>query len=312
MSIRAVLRTASWIVCLTLLSPGAWAASSQQKDLVDAYLRSLSDRQVSEVVAMLHPGDIEALRTRVMKALDTEKTANESAIKDRMFGKAASLDELRRLTPPNFLLAMTRRMALPTMPRVRSTRIIGIVEEGDSTHHAVTRAWPDEKEKGMPHIALVTLRKGADKNWRVGIPEGFLAHVEAALKGQDVPAPDAAGAAPPAEEKPAATNTPEMLQTMQSGMQLLRDGNCASYLTVVMSPKFRASKTDKALKTLIQQCERSIDMRETYVSALEIASRSAPDMRENGMLAFYDLEGQGLPFNGFSLEKIDGRWYVAE
>ena len=35
-------------------------------------------------------------------------------------------------------------------------------------------------------------------------------------------------------------------------------------------------------------------------------------MRENGTLAFYDLKGQGLPFNGFSLEQIDGRWYVAE
>ncbi|HEU4529779.1 MAG TPA: hypothetical protein VFR59_01290 [Steroidobacteraceae bacterium] len=309
MSIRTVLRAASWIACLALLSPAVWAATSQQKQLVDAYLRAVSDKQVAEVVSMVHAGDVEALRTRVMKALDEEKAGNGSTIKDRMFGKAASVEELRRLTPPNLLLAITRRMALPTMPTVRSSKILGIVEDSDSTHYAVARAWPQEKEKGTPRIALVTLRKAPDKTWRIGIPDSFLAQVEAALEGDDF---GSQGAAPDTGEKPAATNTPEMLQTLQAGVQFLRDGNCASYLTVVMSPKFRASKTDKALKTLIQQCERSIDMRETYVSALEIASRSAPDMRENGTLAFYDLTGQGLPFNGFSLESIEGRWYVAE
>lgn len=93
---------------------------------------------------------------------------------------------------------------------------------------------------------------------------------------------------------------------------MLRDGNCTSYYTIYVSPKFRAGKSDKALKTLIQQCERSIDMREMYASALNVARQSAPAMAGDGLRAVYDLKGQGLPFESFTLEKVGDRWFIAE
>jgi hypothetical protein len=37
-----------------------------------------------------------------------------------------------------------------------------------------------------------------------------------------------------------------------------------------------------------------------------------PRYEYEGQRATYDLSGQGLPFDHFSLEQVDKHWYVAE
>lgn len=299
------LRLCAASLVLGMVGAVAVAATAGQRKLIEDYLRVLAagDRQ-DVILNGFHSAEVEKLRTRVIAALDAEKAAGHSTIRERLFGSAASLEELRRLTPPNLLLAMTRRISLPTIP-AGAVEVIDTVEEDDSTQHAVVRVWADKKKKGPSRLVLITLRKYPDKQWRIGIPDEFMAQVDAAIEGSV-----AASAA--AAEKPATANSPEILQLLDAGSTVLRDGNCTSYYTVYMSPNFRASKSDKALKTLIQQCERSIDMREMYVSALNLARRSSPEMRADGTRAVYDLKGQGLPFDSFTLEKIGDRWYVAE
>jgi len=300
------LMAALLMLALVVVSSTAHALSGQQRKLIESYLKAASDGDRAGVVSMLHGGDVERFRTEVMKALDSEQGQGRSVLRDKLFGSASSLDELRRLTPPNFVLAMTRRLNFPSVP-AKSIDPIGEIEEDSNTVHVVVRAWPEEKKKGASRLTLVTLRKLADKNWGLAIPDAFQAQVDAALHGGPV---SAGAAATPAA--PASTNSPEILQLIDNGTKLLSDGNCASYYTVAVSPSFRASKSDKAIKTLIQQCERSVDFREMYAAALAVARRSAPQMSADGKRAVYDLKGQGLPFETFTLERVEDRWFIAD
>jgi hypothetical protein len=298
-----------WVALLAALagllafSSAAHADASQER-LVKNYLLAAGEGDKSAVFNSFLSSDVDAFRARVMKALDAEAAQGQSAIRERLFGSASSLEELRRLTPPNFLLAITRRLEMPLLP-AKQVDVLGILKEDGDTVHGVARIWPDKERKKTSRLALVTLRRFGEKEWRIGLPEPFLARVDAALEGSGL---DRASI----PEKPETTNSPEMLQLLDAGTQVLRDGNCASFFTVYMSPSFRSSKTETALKSLIQQCERNIDTREMYASALEIAKRSSPEMSEDGKRAVYDMRGQGLPFESYSIEKIGDRWYIAE
>ncbi len=319
------LHTCALFLALALCSAVAAAATSQQRKIVEDYLEAAGDGETQSVILnFFHGGDVEKFRTRIIEALDAEKAEGRGAIRTRLFGNAASLDELRRLTPPNLLMAMTRRIPLPA-GRTKEVEMIEVVEENGDTQHAVVRAWPEKKRQGPGRVRLVTLRKLLDRSWRIGIPEDWLAQVDAALAGEGAGAGSAAGpgagaaagtdaatSAAGTPDQPAAANSPEIVQLLDSSARMLREGNCTSYYTIYVSPKFRAAKSEKALKTLIQQCERSIDMREMYVSALDLARQGSPTMQADGMRAVYDLKNQGLPFQNFTLERVGDRWFIAE
>lgn len=294
----------AFVVILGVAAFGSAAQAVTQERIVKEFLLAAGAGDKSAVFNSFHSGDVEDFRVRVMKALEAEATEGRRDVRDRLFGTATTMDELRRLTPPNFLLAMVRRLEMPMLP-AKKVDLIDLVEENAETVHALARVWPDEKKKGTSRLALVTLRRFGKNEWRIGLPEPFLARVDAALEGSGH---DRASL----PEKVSGVNSPEILQLIDSGSKVLREGNCTSFFTVYMSPNFRASKSDKALKTLITQCERSIDTREMYVSALELARGMSPEMRDNGMRAVYDLRGQGLPFESYTMEKIGERWYIAD
>jgi hypothetical protein len=296
------LRALLFIFGVVLL--GGTAEAVTQERIVKDYLLAAGAGDKGAVFNSFHTGDVEAFRARIMKALEKETAEGRREIRDRLFGTGTTIDELRRLTPPNFLLAMVRRLEMPMLP-AKKVDIIDIVDENSETVHALARVWPDEDKKGSSRLALVTLRRFGKNEWRVGLPEPFLARVDAALEGSGQ---DRASL----PEKVTGTNSPEILQLIDSGSKVLREGNCTSFFTIFMSPNFRASKSEKALKTLITQCERNIDTREMYVSALEIARGMSPEIQNNGMRAVYDMRGQGFPFETYSIEKIGERWYIAE
>lgn len=303
MNVRSTgLRALLLILGLAALAGTAHAVS--QERIVKEFLLAAGAGDKGAVFNSFHTGDVEDFRARVMKALEKEAGEGRREVRDRLFGTATTMDELRRLTPPNFLLAMARRLEMPMLP-AKEVKVIDTVEEDGDTMHAVARIWPDEDRKGTSRLALVTLRRFSKNEWRVGLPEPFLARVDGALEGSGQ---DRASL----PEKVTGTNSPELLQLLDSGSKVLREGNCTSFFTVYMSPNFRASKSDKALKTLITQCERNLDTREMYVSALELARGMSPEIRDNGLRAVYDMRGQGFPFDSYSMEKIGERWYIAE
>ncbi len=47
-------------------------------------------------------------------------------------------------------------------------------------------------------------------------------------------------------------------------------------------------------------------------STIHIVRGLEPHYEYEGQRAIYDLQGQGLPFEQFVLERVDKHWYVAE
>ncbi|MFM7432275.1 MAG: hypothetical protein ACKO3O_02125, partial [Gammaproteobacteria bacterium] len=92
----------------------------------------------------------------------------------------------------------------------------------------------------------------------------------------------------------------------------LVDGKCDRYYRDYLSPELRRSLSSRTLDSLVSGCNRSIASRELLIAALRIVRRTAPALEREGNRAVYDVEGQGLPFDRYVLERIDGRWYIAE
>lgn len=275
-----------------------WAAGGQDK-IVKAYLEAAASGQPEAVLEFLHPGEIQDLRSNLLKTLDDEAAHGSSTVRERLFG-ASSIDDIRHLTPNNFFIAVARRVGLPA-ERVGEIKVLGIIDENSQLSHAVARIAPPENSDLRGRVILVSLVRYG-KDWRVAIPYSFQTRLDAATA---VPA-----GRPAAGSK--TSNTPEILAFLEDGSATLRKGDCAGFFNDRMSPTFRNMTAPKALKTLIDQCMTYEDTRETYISALELARRMSPAYEQDGTRAIYDLRGQGLPFDRFVLEKVEDRWYVAE
>jgi hypothetical protein len=290
------------LVLLCAVAPAAMAAGPQQQ-LVSDYLQAAGSGGPSAMIGFYLISDVEQFRSGLLKKLDEEASAGRSAAREQLFGPASSLEELRRLTPTNFLLAVTRRVDLPAFP-AKKVKVFGFVEESSDRQHAVARVWEDEKGNGASRLALVTVVRYG-KDWRIALPESFRARVEAAMAGP----PQTQRAAASTQSAP---NTPEIVKLLDESGKVLRDGDCAKFFNEYMSPGFRGITSEKALKTLIAQCKARDETRETYLSALELARRLVPVYDKDRTRAVYDMSGQGLPFDRFTLERVGDRWYVAE
>ena len=115
-------------------------------------------------------------------------------------------------------------------------------------------------------------------------------------------------AAPPRVER----NTAQILALLDAAEKSLVDGRCDTYYREHLSPELRRTLGARTVDTLISACNRSMGNRELLVAALRIVRRSAPTYEAAGNRAVYDVSAQGLPYDRFVLERIDGRWYIGE
>lgn len=293
--------TALLLVLATASASTSWGTQAQAR-IVERYLQAAASGGPQAMVEFYLASEVEDFRASVIKALEEEAAQSRSAIREQLFGAGSSVEELRRLTPGNFLLATTRRIALPALP-AKKVAVIGVVEESSDRAHAVARVWADDKKREASRVTLVTLLRYG-KEWRIALPESFRARVDTVIAGS--------GEQQRAASAPGTPNTPEIMKLLELSSQVLRAGACTTFFVEHMSPNFRNSTSEKALKTIISQCQARDDTRETYLTAIEIAKRLAPQYQQDGARAVYDMTGQGLPFNHFTLEKVGGRWYVAE
>jgi hypothetical protein len=310
------------LALVALLIASAARASSAQERLAKDYLQTAVKGDAEEMLGFYHPGEIADLRARVLKALEEEGTSDK--IRTQMFGVATSMDEVRRLTPTNLCFTLLRRVGVPA-ERVADIKVLGVVEENSQLAHVLARLIPPKDSLAHARLAVVSLIRYG-KDWRVALPDWFQSRVDSLLAGKEDTlsgaAPTTATGANTSVNNPAGTsadapahtpaNSSAIVVLLDSGSATLRQGDCAAYFNEVMSPNFRNSTSAKALKTLIAQCERNVDTRETYIQALEIAKRLTPTYEQSGARAIYDMKGQGLPFERFVLEKVGARWFVAE
>jgi len=293
------LRALGLLAFIALLCPTLSVAAGPQEKVAKAYLEAAAAGQPEALLEFLHPGEVQDLRNRLLKALDDEQAHGSHAARERLFGNS-SMDEIRGLTPNNLFVTVARRLGLPT-ERVGEIKVLGTVEENSQLSHVVARISPPEDSDQRSRVALVSLIRYG-KDWRVQIPYAIQARLDAAMAA---PENRTSGAGK-------GKNTPEIVAFLNDGETTLKNGDCAGFFNEHMSPNFRDMHSAKALQTLIEQCKIDEDTRETYISALELARRMSPAFEQNGARAIYDLRGQGLPFDRFVLEKVDEHWYVAE
>lgn len=312
-------------ISLTAPISAAESVSASQERAAAEYLAAVAAGDAAAVAFAIHPAELDRLRITTVQKLREEAARGESAIRLRVFGDATPLADIERLTSVNLFRALVRRASLRSRNYEKLEGLVG-VRDGNFVHVVVKGRQPRDRGR-IEVVELVTLVPYG-KEWKAAIPRELEAQIDDLMAGRvaaaatgagsaggsggsSIPgaaAPGAAGAAPSAT----ARNTPEILALLEQAERALTQDKCDKYYREYLSPQLRSTLSARTIDTLIKNCSRSIASRELLIAALRIVRRSAPSFEAGGTRAVYDLEGQGLPYDRYVLERIDGKWFIAE
>lgn len=306
----------------------AESVTTGQERAAAEYLAAVAAGDAQAVAFAIHPTELDRLRIMTVQRLREEAARGESAMRIRLFGDAMPLGEIERLTSVNLFRSLARRL------NVRSRvyeKIDGLtaVRDGNQLHMIVKGRQPRERGR-VEVVELVTLLPYG-KEWKAAIAPELEAQIDdllngrvrsagggtaggntsggAASSGGGAVTGTGTGAGAPAAT---ARNTPEILALLEQAEKTLVDGKCDRYYREHLSPELRRTLSSRTLDSLVTSCNRSIASRELLIAALRIVRRTAPAFESGGNRAVYDVEGQGLPYDRYVLERIEGRWYIAE
>lgn len=302
----------------------AESVSGAQKKAAEQYLAAVSSAGAAGLAQILPQSELDALRTDLLGRLRKEDERKGATLRKRLFGSAATLAVLERQTNQSFFINLSRRLELSARV-VQDPEWLGAVRDGTDRVIVMVRGRTQD-EKESPTVTQVIEIVADGKDWKPVIPGELRVQIDDLIRGRQVvrvaPAPNNGSPLPPdgaAESAGAAgtndapaTNPPAIVAMLRTAEQVLVAGKCDRYYKDYMSPSFRKSQSDKAMDTLIASCARSMGMRELLISALRIVGQTAPRFEANGTQAVYDVSNQGLPYERFTLELIDNRWYIAE
>lgn len=295
-------------------SAAAESVNAAQRRAATDYLAALASGDAQQVAFAIHPDELDRLRLAVQRRLREEVAQGEVAARARLFGDAATMTEIERLTSVNFFRALARQVDFPSQsrptPRYEDLRALGSLREGNIVHVLMRgRAAEQTKQERALHLELVSLLPYG-REWKATLPSWFEARVEDLLAGRAESTPPAVRTSP--ETPPSLPNTPQILALLDAAEQTLVEGRCDRYYREHLSPALRRSLGARALDTLVTACTRSLATRELLIAALRVVRRTTPVYEAAGARASYDVSGQGLPFDRFVLEQEQGRWYIAE
>jgi hypothetical protein len=220
------------------------------------------------------------------------------------------LAEIERLTSSGFYAQLARRLRYDAR-EFEEFRWLEAVPDSGGMVHLVGRA-RQRRERGETRVPVLVSLVPWGKDWKAAVPLELQAQIEDLMRGRVNSAPvgeaAAAGSATPAAPvQPAA-----ILKLLDEAEAALQAKRCETYYEDHMSPNFRRTISTRALRALIAACEGRDEVRERLIAALRAVRGSSPRYEYQGTRAVYDLQGAGLPFQRFTLELVDRRWYVAE
>jgi uncharacterized membrane protein YgcG len=308
--------------------PAAESVTAGQERAAAEYLAAVAAGDAQAVAFAIHPTELDRLRIMTVQKLREEAARGESAMRMRLFGDAMPLGEIERLTSVNLFRSLARRLNVRSRVYEKLEGLTA-VRDGNQLHVIVKGRQPRERGR-VEVVELVTLLPYG-KEWKAAIAPELEAQIDdlmsgrmrgtntpssgSAVSGSGMPGSSAGGGAgTTSAAAPSATsrNTPEILALLEQAEKALVDGKCDRYYRDYLSPELRRSLSSRTLDSLVSGCNRSIASRELLIAALRIVRRTAPAFESGGNRAVYDVEGQGLPFDRYALERIDGRWYIAE
>jgi hypothetical protein len=261
------------------------------------------------VAYAIHPAELDALRSKILTQLREEAAKKDSTLRGRLFGTAMPLAELERLTSVGFYTALARRLQIGGRPYQSVDGLVAVPDKDGAVLVMVRCRQP--RELGTVSTINVVAMKPYGKDWKAVIPASLEAQIEDLAKGRRTfgpPPPGAGDAKAPAESG----LPPAITELLANAEKALSDGNCEDYYERYMSPNFRRVTSKSARQALINTCRNSSATREMLLATLRIVKGLIPTFEYEGQRATYDLSGQGLPYERFSLEQVDKRWYIAE
>jgi hypothetical protein len=325
--------------------------SGAQRRGAAEYLAAAASGSAQAIAFAVHPDELDRLRLGILAVLREEAAQGDNSRRARLFGAVTSLQDVERLTSLNFFQAIARRGITLRGRPYEDLKGLAAVRDGNQVHVVVKGIQPKDRGKtqvvevvtllpygkdwkaAMPtdlEAQIEDLMEGRGPAARAAAAGGAGAAGAAGASGSGPgasPGPAAgaaqgggvtaagaaaAGAGTATAAAPTARNSPEILALLASAEKALIDGRCDDYYKDHLSPTFRKTLSGKMLSALISGCRNGLANRELLIAALRIVRRLPPRYEYGDSRATYDVSGQGLPYDQFVLEQVDGRWYIAE
>jgi len=307
------------LCCATMAAFPSESVSGSQERAAAELLVAIATGDAQAVAFAIHPAELDRLRIMVVQRLRTEATRGESRLRARLFGDAMPIGEIERLTSVNLFRNIARRLSVQTRVYEKLDGLTA-VRDGKFTHVVLKGRQPVDLGR-VEVVELVTLLPYG-KEWKAAIPLDIEAQIDDLMVGRVRPlAPISAVSgsssgggmtAPPSTSEVSGRNTPEILALLDQAEKILVEERCDRYYRDYLSPQLRRTLAGRTLDALVATCNRSIASRELLIAALRIVRRAAPVFEEGGTRAVYDVAGQGLPYDRYVLERVDGRWFIAD
>ena len=321
--LRLRARQAGLFCALLVLAAAAGAAaekvSGAQERAAGEFLAAVAsgDPQSVAIMPYTRPSWMRCARGS-SRSCAMRPSAIDSTIRGRLFGTGMPLADLERLTSVGFYTTLARRLQLGGR-QYQSVDGIVAVPDKDGAVLVMVRGKPP-RERGTVSVVNVVALKPYGKDWKAVVPAQIEAQIEDLVKGRrsfsgPPPAPAAAGGIKPPSSatSPAESGLPPAIaELLANAEKALVAGNCEEYYERYMSPNFRRVTSKAARTALINTCRNSSGTREMLLSTLRIVKGLLPTFQYEGQRAVYDLSDQGLPYDRYTLEQVDKKWYIAE
>jgi hypothetical protein len=274
------------------------------------FLSAVASGDPQAMAAAIHPDDLQALRLRLMGLMREEVQRGDGTIRSRLFGPGMPLEDIERLTPTAFFATLAYKLYWAGREYSDVEGLVAVADQGGRMQVVVRGRQP--RDHGKAQVVNVVTLKRYGKDWKAALPGETEAQIDDLIEGRHI----AVARLPLGATAVASTGTaaalPAIIDLLDSAEKSLNQGRCDEYYGRQMSPNFRRVTGKKALEALQASCQNSMGTRQLLLSTLHIVRGLQPRYENESQRAVYDLSGQGLPYQTFSLEQVDRRWYVAE
>jgi hypothetical protein len=309
----SVLLLAALLLMPATGAPVAEKVTNGQRTAALEFLSAVASGDPQAVAFAIHPDDLEALRLRILTLLRDEAKRGDGTVRSRLFGQGMPLDEIERLTNTGFYATLAYKLYLTGREYTEVEGLAAIADKGDHVQIVVRGRQP--RDHGRVRVVNVVTVRPYGKDWKATLPSEIEAQIDDLIEGRHIAvgATHAShGFAPDSRAARTATALPAIVELLKTAQESLDAGRCDEYYGKQMSPNFRRVTGKKALEALVASCQNSMGTRQLLLSTLRIVRGLEPRYENESQRAVYDLSGQGLPFQTFSLEQVDKHWYVAE
>ena len=293
-----LIATLVWASALRAAPP---MVSTGQRTAALEFLSAAASGDPQAVAQSIHPDDLRALRLRILGLLRDEAQRGDGTLRSRLFGQGMPLGDIERLTDIGFYATLGRNLRFAGREYSSVEGLAAIPDKGDHVEVVVRGRQP--KGHGKVEVVTVVTLRPFGKDWKAALPGEVEAQIDDLVEGRVTPLRAGVGTE---------AASPAIVELLTAAEQALNEGRCEDYYSKEMSPNFRQVTGKQALTALISRCQNSMGTRQLLLSTLHIARGLEPHYENEGRRVVYDLTGQGLPYQAFSLEQIDRRWYIAE